>query len=94
MTSPDSAAAIARSVADTMVELAWATRPGQVMSDADRYAAVTALAAAAAVLPQVLTQTRQHAPSDAGEAREALHAATIAAHDLAALLDPAAQHLA
>lgn len=91
MTSPDSAAAIARSVADTVVELAWATRPGQPMSDADRYTVVTALAAAAAVLPQILTQTRQHAPSDAGEA---LHAAAVAGHDLAALLDTAAQHLA
>ncbi len=95
MTDPTStssdAVTVAQTVADTVVELAWATRPGQALSDADRYAVVTALAAAVAVLPQVLTQTRQHTPNDAGEA---LHAATIAGHDLAALLDTAAQHLA
>ena len=85
------AVTVAQTVADTLVELAWATRPGQVMTDADRYAVVTALAAAAAVLPQILTQTRQHAPSGAGEA---LHAATVTAHDLAHLLDAAVQHLA
>ena len=62
MTSPSSAATSARSVADTMVELAWAIRPGQPLSDADRHAVVTALAAAVAVPPQVLTQTRQGVP--------------------------------
>lgn len=91
MTGPSSAVTVARSIADAVVELARATRPGQVMSDADRYAVVTALAAAAAVLPQVLTQTR---PDSRDAAREALHAATVTGHDLACLLDAAAQHLA
>lgn len=95
MTDPTStssdAVTVAQTVADTVVELAWATRPGQPLSDADRYAIVTALTAAAAVLPQVLTQTRRHAPN---QAREALRAATITGHDLACLLDVAAQRLA
>lgn len=91
MTGPDNTVTVARSVADALVELAWATRPGQPMTDADRYAVVSALAAAVAVVPQVLTQTRQDMR---GEAREALHAVTVAAHDLACLLDVATQHLA
>ncbi len=48
---------------------------GQPLSDADRYAVVTALAAAVAVLPQVLTHTRPDTPDtpdSRGAAREAL----------------------
>jgi HD superfamily phosphodiesterase len=94
MTGPSSAVTVARSVADAVVELAWATRPGQPLSDVDRYVVVTALGAAAAVLPQVLTQACQGVPDSRDAAREALHAATVAAHDLAHLLDAAAQYLA
>jgi len=76
-----------------VVELAWATRPGQALSDADRYAVVTALAAAVAVLPQVLNQLT---PPERcrPEARETFRAAVVAAHDIAAVVDAAAQHLA
>lgn len=94
MTGPSSAVTVARNIADALVELAWATRPGQPMTDADRYAIVTALAAATAALPQVLNQTRQGVSDSRDAARQALHAATITGHDLAALLDAAAQHLA
>ncbi len=92
-TSSD-AVTVAQTVADTLIELAWATRPGQPMSDADRYAVVTALAAAVAVLPQVVTQLTPPAPQSRPEARETFRAAVVAAHDLAHLLDAAAQHLA
>jgi HD superfamily phosphodiesterase len=94
MTGPSSAVTVARSVADAVVELAWVTRPGQPLSDADRYAVVTALAAAVAVLPQVVTQLTPPALQSRPEARETFRAAVVAAHDLAHLLDAAVQHLA
>ncbi len=94
MTGLSSAVTVAQNIADTLVELAWATRPGQPLSDADRYAVVTALAAAVAVLPQVLTQLTPPAPQTRPEARETFRATVVAAHDLAVVVDAAAQHLA
>jgi Na+-transporting methylmalonyl-CoA/oxaloacetate decarboxylase gamma subunit len=55
---------------------------------------VTALAAAVAVLPQVLTQLTPPAPQTRPEARETFRATVVAAHDLAVVVDAAAQHLA
>lgn len=43
--SSSDAVVVARNVADTLVELAWTTRPGQPLSDADRYQSMLALTA-------------------------------------------------
>jgi len=48
--SAGDAVTVARTVADTLAELAWTTRPGQPLSDADRYQAMLALAAGLAAL--------------------------------------------
>lgn len=92
--SPSDAVVVARNVADSLVELAWATRPGQAMTDADRYQAMIALAAGLAAVPQVLTQLVPSGHSEAPGARETFHEAVTMAHDLAGVVDAAAQHLA
>lgn len=92
--SAGAAVTVARAVADGLVELAWTTRPGQPLSDTDRYQVMLALAAGLAALPQVLTQLTLPPPQSRTEARQTCHEAVTAAHDLAALVDAAAQHLA
>lgn len=95
--SSNEAVTVARAVADTLVELAWATRPGQPLSDADRYQVMLALTAGLAALAQVLTQLTPPAPDNPPQtrtqARGTCREAVTAAHDLAALVDTAAQHL-
>ena len=99
-TSPSSfsssgdAVTVARAVADTLAELAWTTRPGQVLSDTDRYQVMLALAAGLAALPQVLTQLTPPAPDSRTQARQTCRAAVTTAYDLAGLVDATAQHLA
>lgn len=92
--SPGDAVTVARYLADTLAELAWTTRPGQPLSDTDRYQAMLALAAGLAALPQVLTQLTPPPPQSRTEARETCREAVTVAHDLAALVDTAAQQLA
>lgn len=91
--SASDAVTVARAVADTLIELAWTTRPGQLLSDADRYQSMLALAAGLAALPQVLAQITPPAPRSRPEARKTFREAVTMAHDVAALVDAAAQHL-
>ena len=92
--SASDAVTVARAVADTLIELAWTTRPGQLLSQADRYQSMLALAAGLAALPQVLTQLTPPAPDSRTQARQTRRASVTTAHDLAGLVDAAAQHLA
>lgn len=92
--SASDAVNVARNVADNLVELAWTTRPGQPLSEADRYAVMLALAAGLGALTQTLTQLSPSAPRSRSEARETFHEAVTVAHDLAVAVDAAAQHLA
>lgn len=93
-TSPGDAVTVARAVADSLVELAWTTRPGQPLSETDRYAVTTALTAGLGALAQALAQLTPPAPYRPPGARETFHEAVTVAHDLAIAVDAAAQHLA
>ena len=92
--SASDAVTVARTVADTLVELAWTTRPGQSLSQADRYAVTAAPAAGLGALPQVLTQLAPPAAYARPQTPQTCREAVTTAHDLAALVDTAAQQLA